>query len=174
VPTVDGGRVPALEILVNTGRVAERIEDPDTTSEIKEVIKDGAFYGMVTFDQWLLRLIQEGTVSVADAMQAVSSRTTSSSRCSRPGSPCPCSSGHDPSPPRRCDTEPGEDADGRPDRRRCDPATLVGRGVERSDRRRRVRWCDVGDRDRGPSPGPLPLPTTITPDMPGWYVHANG
>src|SRR5437868_7188264 len=74
VPTVDGGRVPALEILVNTGRVAERIEDPDKTSEIKEVIKDGAFYGMVTFDQWLLRLIQEGTVSVADAMQAVSSR----------------------------------------------------------------------------------------------------
>jgi len=74
VPTVDGGRVPALEILVNTGRVAERIEDPDTTSEIKDVIKDGAFYGMVTFDQWLLRLIQEGTVSVADAMQAVSSR----------------------------------------------------------------------------------------------------
>ena len=53
---------------------AERIEDPDKTSEIKEVIKDGAFYGMVTFDQWLLRLIQEGTVSVADAMQAVSSR----------------------------------------------------------------------------------------------------
>ena len=74
VPTVDGGRVPALEILVNTGRVAERIEDPDKTSEIKEVIKDGAFYGMVTFDQWLLRLIQEGSVSIADAMQAVSSR----------------------------------------------------------------------------------------------------
>src|SRR5437667_1017239 len=73
VPTCDGGRVPAIEILVNTGRVAERIEDPDTTSEIKEVIKDGAFYGMVTFDQWLLRLIQDGTVSVADAMQAVSS-----------------------------------------------------------------------------------------------------
>src|SRR5204863_6559024 len=74
VPTVTGGRVPALEVLVNTGRVAERIEDPDKTSEIKDVMKDGAFYGMVTFDQWLLRLIQEGTVAVADAMQAVSSR----------------------------------------------------------------------------------------------------
>src|SRR5437867_8026822 len=74
VPTVTGGRVPALEILVNTGRVAERIEDPDKTSEIKDVIKDGAFYGMITFDQWLLRLIQDGTVSIADAMQAVSSR----------------------------------------------------------------------------------------------------
>jgi twitching motility protein PilT len=74
VPTMTGGRVPALEILVNTGRVAERIEDPEKTSEIKDVIKDGAYYGMVTFDQWLLRLIQDGTVSVADAMQAVSSR----------------------------------------------------------------------------------------------------
>jgi Tfp pilus assembly ATPase PilU len=29
---------------------------------------------MVTFDQWLLRLIQEGKVSVEDAMMAVSSR----------------------------------------------------------------------------------------------------
>ncbi|MGZ8579598.1 MAG: type IV pilus twitching motility protein PilT, partial [Actinomycetota bacterium] len=51
VPTVDGGRAPVLEILVNNGRVAERISDPDKTLEIKEVIADGAFYGMVTFDQ---------------------------------------------------------------------------------------------------------------------------
>jgi twitching motility protein PilT len=74
VPTVTGGRVPALEILVNTGRVAERIEDPDKTSEIKDVIKDGGYYGMITFDQWLLRLIQDGTVSIEDAMMAVTSR----------------------------------------------------------------------------------------------------
>src|SRR5829696_2625553 len=32
VPTVDGSRVPSHEILVNTGRVAERIADPDKTS----------------------------------------------------------------------------------------------------------------------------------------------
>jgi twitching motility protein PilT len=74
VPTVDGGRTPALEILVNTGRVAERIADPERTIEIKDVIADGEFYGMVSFDRSLLRLIQEGTVSVEDAMQAVSSR----------------------------------------------------------------------------------------------------
>ncbi len=42
VSTVDGGRTPALEILVNTGRVAERIVDPERTSEIKEVLTDGA------------------------------------------------------------------------------------------------------------------------------------
>ena len=74
VPTVDGGRIPALEILVNTGRVAERIADPEKTSEIKDVIAEGGFYGMVTFDQWLLRLIQEGKISTEDAMHAVSSR----------------------------------------------------------------------------------------------------
>ena len=74
VPTVDGGRVPALEILVNTGRVAERIIDEEKTSEIKDVVAEGGYYGMITFDQWLLKLIKEGKVSVEDAMQAVSSK----------------------------------------------------------------------------------------------------
>jgi twitching motility protein PilT len=74
VPTVEGGRVPALEILVNTGRVAERITDEEKTSEIKDVVAEGGYYGMITFDQWLLKLIQEGTVSIEDAMQAVSSK----------------------------------------------------------------------------------------------------
>ena len=60
VPTVDGGRVPGLEILINTGRVAERIADPDKTHEIKDVIQDGGFYGMITFDQCLLQLVQDG------------------------------------------------------------------------------------------------------------------
>jgi twitching motility protein PilT len=74
VPTVDGGRTPALEVLINTGRVAERIADADKTHEIKDVVAEGGYYGMVSFDQWLLKLIQEGTVTVEDAMQAVSSR----------------------------------------------------------------------------------------------------
>src|SRR5205085_1560743 len=73
VPSVDGDRIPALEILVNTGRVAERIADEEKTSEIEEVVAEGGFYGMMTFDQALLKLIQEGRVSVEDAMQAVSS-----------------------------------------------------------------------------------------------------
>src|SRR6185436_19569793 len=73
VPTIDGDRIPALEILVNTGRVAERIADEEKTSEIKEVVAEGGYYGMMTFDQALLELIKEGKVSVDDAMQAVSS-----------------------------------------------------------------------------------------------------
>ena len=73
VPTLDGGRVPGLEVLVNTGRVAERIADPDKTSEIHDVIADGAYYGMMTFDQSLLQLVQMGKVGIDQAMEASSS-----------------------------------------------------------------------------------------------------
>jgi twitching motility protein PilT len=74
VPTVDGGRVPALEILVNTGRIAERIADPDKTHEIKDVVADGDFYGMMTFDQSILTLLQDGRISTQAAFEAVTSR----------------------------------------------------------------------------------------------------
>ncbi len=74
VPTVDGGRTPGLEIMINNGRIAERISDPDKTHEIKDVIADGAFYGMVTFDQWLLELLKKGIIDVDAAFKAVSSR----------------------------------------------------------------------------------------------------
>ncbi|MGQ0670105.1 MAG: type IV pilus twitching motility protein PilT [Actinomycetota bacterium] len=73
VPTVEGGRVPGLEVLVNTGRVAERIADPDKTAEIHEIIAEGGYYGMVTFDQSLLKLVKSGTVTVEEAMLAASS-----------------------------------------------------------------------------------------------------
>jgi twitching motility protein PilT len=74
VTTVDGGRTPCLEILMNTGRIAERIADPERTHEIKDVIADGGFYGMTTFDQSLLALLLDGRISTGSAFEAVSSR----------------------------------------------------------------------------------------------------
>jgi twitching motility protein PilT len=71
VARADGrGRVPAVEVLVNTGRIYERIIDPDATVEIADVIADGAFYGMQTFDQALVRLVQEGLVAEDEARRA--------------------------------------------------------------------------------------------------------
>jgi twitching motility protein PilT len=67
-----GDRVVCLEVLVNTGRIAERIADPEITAEIEEVIAKGAHYGMRTFDQSLLELVKVGEVSVDDAMEAAS------------------------------------------------------------------------------------------------------
>jgi twitching motility protein PilT len=70
VPTVDGTLSPGLEVLVNTGRIAERIADPEKTYEIHEVISEGGYYGMFTFDQSLLALVQAGRVTVEAALEA--------------------------------------------------------------------------------------------------------
>ena len=71
VPRADGkGRVPAVEVLVATGRVFDRIVDPDATEEIMDVIAEGDFYGMQTFDQCLVRLVKEGLVTEDDARRA--------------------------------------------------------------------------------------------------------
>lgn len=87
VPTVDGGRTPGVEVLVNTGRVAERIVDPDRTAEIHDVIAEGGFYGMATFEQSLLELVKSGRVSVQAPSRRHRPATTSSSCSSRPRSP---------------------------------------------------------------------------------------
>jgi twitching motility protein PilT len=70
VPTVDGSLAPGLEVLVNTGRIAERIADPEKTYEIHEVIAEGGYYGMFTFDQSLLALVQAGRITVEAALEA--------------------------------------------------------------------------------------------------------
>ena len=68
VPRADGkGRVPAVEVLINTGRVFDRIVDPDETDSIPEVIAEGDYYGMQTFDQALVQLVKEGLVAEDEA-----------------------------------------------------------------------------------------------------------
>jgi twitching motility protein PilT len=61
------GRVPVVEVMVNTGRVFDRIVDPDQTAGIAEVIAQGEFYGMQTFDQALVKLVKEGIVAPEEA-----------------------------------------------------------------------------------------------------------
>jgi twitching motility protein PilT len=68
------GRVPAVEVLVNTGRVFERIVDPDVAGDsIAEIMADGEFYGMQTFDQSLLALHRAGRIGLREAMAAATS-----------------------------------------------------------------------------------------------------
>jgi twitching motility protein PilT len=61
------GRVPAVEVMLNTGRVYERILDPEQTATISDVIAESGYDGMQTFDQSLLGLVREGLVAEADA-----------------------------------------------------------------------------------------------------------
>jgi twitching motility protein PilT len=74
VPDVTGdGRVPASEIMIVTGRVQDLILNPEETGKITEVISEGEFYGMRTFDQSLLTYVMEGKVSEEVALEAASS-----------------------------------------------------------------------------------------------------
>jgi twitching motility protein PilT len=71
VPTVDGiGRAPACEVLTMTGRVRDLISNPDETAKLSEVIAEGTYYGMQTFDQALLALYQDGKISMEEALKA--------------------------------------------------------------------------------------------------------
>jgi twitching motility protein PilT len=74
VPRADGeGRCVSMEICVNTGRVADAISDPDKTSSINQLISEGAYYGMQTFDQHLVTLIRDGVITLEAAMSASTS-----------------------------------------------------------------------------------------------------
>jgi twitching motility protein PilT len=74
VPDLSGeGRVAAAEILVVTGRVQDLILNPEETGRISEVIAEGEFYGMRTFDQSLLGYVMDGRVSERVALDAASS-----------------------------------------------------------------------------------------------------
>ena len=55
--------MPIVETLVATGRVFDRIIDPERTHELEDVIREGSFYGMQLFDQHALELYRAGIIS---------------------------------------------------------------------------------------------------------------
>jgi twitching motility protein PilT len=73
VPRADGlGRCIVMEVCINTGRVADAISDPQKTSIIGQLVQDGAYYGMQTFDQHLTVLYRDGIVTLEAALAASS------------------------------------------------------------------------------------------------------
>ncbi|HUS62350.1 MAG TPA: type IV pilus twitching motility protein PilT [Acidimicrobiales bacterium] len=67
------GRVPAVEVMVMTGRIFDRVVDPaEGQDEIEAIIADGEYYGMQTFDQSLFQLLKDGAVSLRQAMASSS------------------------------------------------------------------------------------------------------
>lgn len=68
IPSINGGLVPAVEVLVMTGTIREYIVDPEKTYLIRDAMNDGEYYGMQTFDQSLLQLYQQGRITLDDAI----------------------------------------------------------------------------------------------------------
>ncbi len=69
----ENGRVAVCEVLVATGRVRDLILNPNETGRITEVIAEGGYYGMQTFDQALLKHVMAGNITEDQAMEAASS-----------------------------------------------------------------------------------------------------
>jgi len=74
VPRLGGnGRVAVSEVMVVTGRVQDLILNPQETGRITEVIAEGEYYGMQTFDQALLKHVAEGNIAEETAFEVASS-----------------------------------------------------------------------------------------------------
>ena len=76
LPTKDGkGRVPAAEILVNTGAIKEYIQDKNKIDMVEQAVAEGHIqYHSQTFDQALLELYQNNQISLETAMNAATNR----------------------------------------------------------------------------------------------------
>jgi twitching motility protein PilT len=70
VPHLDGAhRVPVVEALVTTGRVRDLILEPSRAEDLNRIIQEGEYYGMQTFDQSLIRRVDQGLISMDEAMK---------------------------------------------------------------------------------------------------------
>jgi twitching motility protein PilT len=74
LPAPDGRRrVCVCEILRMTGRARDMILDPNQTGRLPEVIAEGSYYGMQSFDQALYEHHRHGRVTLEDALRGASS-----------------------------------------------------------------------------------------------------
>ena len=74
VKTVDGGRIAAFEILLNTTNIAELVSE-GAVGEIKEAMEKSLTPGSQTFEQDLFRLIKLGKITVEEGLANADSAT---------------------------------------------------------------------------------------------------
>ncbi|WP_137938389.1 PilT/PilU family type 4a pilus ATPase [Chitinivorax sp. B] len=71
---IDGKLLPAVEVLLNSNRVAELIRNGEV-NEIKEAMENSLHQGSQTFEQALYRLYKEGKITLDEAMLHADSPT---------------------------------------------------------------------------------------------------
>ncbi len=73
IPTVDGKRRAAVELLIQTSFTAELIQK-GKIHDLKEAMEQGNDRGMITFDQSLYDLYNEGAITLEEALNHADSR----------------------------------------------------------------------------------------------------
>jgi twitching motility protein PilT len=73
LPRIDGGRVPAVEVMIGNARIADLIRE-DKPDEITGAIAEGDFFQMQTFSAALIQLVLDQKVDREVAANAASNR----------------------------------------------------------------------------------------------------
>jgi twitching motility protein PilT len=73
LPKTDGGRIAAVEVMVNNARIADLVRE-NRADEIHDAIEDGSFFQMQTFMQALIDLVVSGQVDQEIAANAATNR----------------------------------------------------------------------------------------------------
>jgi twitching motility protein PilU len=79
VPGVDGKRLAAMEVMINTAHIADLIKKRDVVS-VKEAIASSSDRNTQSFDTALLRLYRAGRISLEEALAYADSSTNLSAR----------------------------------------------------------------------------------------------
>ena len=79
VPGVDGKRVAAMEVMLNTAHISELVKKGDVMA-IKEAIASSGERSIQSFDTALLRLYRGGRISLEEALAYADSRTNLEAR----------------------------------------------------------------------------------------------
>jgi twitching motility protein PilT len=73
LPRIDGGRIPAVEVMVANARIQDLIRE-NRPDEIEDAIDSGEFYEMQTFSQSLIALVLDELVDRETAANAATNR----------------------------------------------------------------------------------------------------
>jgi twitching motility protein PilT len=74
LPRREGGRVAAVEVMVNTARIADLIREPEKTHGMTEAIEEGGYHHMQSFAQHLVELVVDDVVELEVAAAAATNR----------------------------------------------------------------------------------------------------
>lgn len=72
MPCVQGGMIPAVEILTDSPQIKKLISD-NKIGDIQKFINEGEFYGMRSFDQALVELYKNNKITIETALAAATS-----------------------------------------------------------------------------------------------------
>jgi twitching motility protein PilT len=74
LPKTGGGRIAAVEVMVNTARIADLIREPEKTEGITDALEEGQFHHMQSFSQHLVQLVLDDVVDFETAAAASTNR----------------------------------------------------------------------------------------------------